>query len=274
MNLAHLVTPRRATSRVGISPSSPMRRYFLRRARARVVASLVARVAMTAMTLARADHDHQRDDRRTSTEGWQTGTATWYGGSGGPGPDGMSIYTGSCAFFASVSSHPSRTRETRARARRGARAARAAAPPKQSIVLTKDDAGGYGSNLPSHYVAAINTDGGYDYGLTTQCGECWEILCVDGRQRGIIGFHSRTLGRVRRPGEKIRHRHDHRLVSVRSSGKSRVEQAMVLRRRGRESTLDLSYAAFDAIAIRHRGVVDVRYRRTSCDSMGEERYYE
>ena len=53
----------------------------------------------------------------------------------------------------------------------------------------------------------------------------------------IIGFHSRTLGRVRRPGEKIRHRHDHRLVSVRSSGKSRVEQAMVLRRRGRESTL-------------------------------------
>ena len=61
--------------------------------------------------------------------------------------------------------------------------ARDAAPPKQSIVLTKDDAGGYGNNLPSHYVAAINTDGGYDYGLTTQCGECWEILCVDGRQR-------------------------------------------------------------------------------------------
>jgi|TARA_B100001540_G_scaffold278915_1_gene267369 hypothetical protein len=78
-----------------------MRRYFCRRARARVVASLVACVAMTAMTLARADRDHQRDDHRPSTEGWQTGTATWYGGSGGPGPDGMSIYTGSCAFFAS-----------------------------------------------------------------------------------------------------------------------------------------------------------------------------
>jgi len=34
-----------------------MRRYFLRRARARVVASLVVCVAMTAMTLARGDHD-------------------------------------------------------------------------------------------------------------------------------------------------------------------------------------------------------------------------
>ena len=47
--------------------------------------------------------------------GWREGgTATWYGGPNGPGPDGMSIYTGSCK---------------------------------------------YGSNIPSHYVAALNTDG-------------------------------------------------------------------------------------------------------------------
>tara|TARA_B100000683_G_scaffold103594_3_gene102317 strand:+ start:10996 stop:11745 length:750 start_codon:yes stop_codon:yes gene_type:complete len=249
-----------------------MRRYFLRRARARVVASLVARVAMTAMTLARADHDHQRDDRRTSTEGWQTGTATWYGGSGGPGPDGMSIYTGSCAFFASVSSHPSRTRETR-RARRGA-ARRGAAPQKQSIVLTKDDAGGYGSNLPSHYVAAINTDGGYDYGLTTQCGECWEILCVDGRQRGLSDSILGPWAGCVDPAKKSV------TVMITDScpcdhpGNPESNKRWCCGGEGGNRHWDLSYAAFDAIAIRHRGVVDVRYRRTSCDSMGEERYYE
>ena len=36
---------------------------------------------------------------------------------------------------------------------------------------------------------------------------------------------------------------------------------------------DLSYAAFDAIAIRHRGVVDIKYRKTSCDTLGQEKYY-
>ena len=75
-------------------------------------------------------------------------------------PDGMSIYTGSCK---------------------------------------------YGSNIPSHYVAALNTDGtlntdaaarnfnsenincagGYDHGLTDECGACYEVMCVAGRQRGL-----------------------------------------------------------------------------------------
>jgi hypothetical protein len=243
-----------------------MRRNFLRRARARVVASLVACVAMTAMTLARGDHDHHdhRDDHRTSTEGWQTGTATWYGGSGGPGPDGMSIYTGSCAFFASrffasVSN---------------ARDAPRATPPKQSIVLTKDDAGGYGSNLPSHYVAAINTDGGYDYGLTTQCGECWEILCVDGRQRGLSDSILGPWAGCVDPAKKSV------TVMITDScpcdhpGNPESNKRWCCGGEGGNRHWDLSYAAFDAIAIRHRGVVDVRYRRTSCDSMGEERYYE
>jgi hypothetical protein len=93
--------------------------------------------------------------------GWREGgTATWYGGPNGPGPDGMSIYTGSCK---------------------------------------------YGSNIPSHYVAALNTDGtlntdaaawnfnsenincagGYDHGLTDECGACYEVMCVAGRQRGL-----------------------------------------------------------------------------------------
>ena len=36
---------------------------------------------------------------------------------------------------------------------------------------------------------------------------------------------------------------------------------------------DLSYAAFDSIAIRHRGIVDVKYRKVSCDGLGQEKYY-
>jgi len=64
-----------------------MRKNSLHRARARAVASLVACVATMTMTLVRAQIG---DD-------WGTGTATWYGGVDGPGPDGMSIYTGSCA---------------------------------------------------------------------------------------------------------------------------------------------------------------------------------
>ena len=33
--------------------------------------------------------------------------------------------------------------------------------------------------------------------------------------------------------------------------------------------LDLSYAAFDQIAIRHRGVVDLKFRPASCKDQGK-----
>jgi hypothetical protein len=39
-----------------------------------------------------------RARRELAGEGWMTARATWYGGPGGAGPDGMSIYTGSCGF--------------------------------------------------------------------------------------------------------------------------------------------------------------------------------
>jgi len=39
-----------------------------------------------------------RDRRELAGEGWRAARATWYGGPGGPGPDGMSIYRGSCGF--------------------------------------------------------------------------------------------------------------------------------------------------------------------------------
>lgn len=67
----------------------------------------------------RALSQQQRDS-------WYSGTATWYGGPDGPGPDGMSIYTGSCK---------------------------------------------YGKNIPSHFVSAINTDGGYDYGARARASK-------------------------------------------------------------------------------------------------------
>ena len=29
---------------------------------------------------------------------------------------------------------------------------------------------------------ARQTNGGYDYGLTGKCGQCFEVMCVDGRE--------------------------------------------------------------------------------------------
>ena len=117
------------------------------------------------------------------------------------------------------------------------RARRGAAPPKQSIVLTK----GRRRRIREQSPLALRRGDQHGRGLRLRIDDAVRRVLGDFMRRRstarIIGFHSRTLGRVRRPGEKIRHRHDHRLVSVRSSGKSRVEQAMVLRRRGRESTL-------------------------------------
>jgi hypothetical protein len=30
-----------------------------------------------------------------------------------------------------------------------------------------------------------HTDGGYDWGLTDKCGQCYEVLCIDGATRGL-----------------------------------------------------------------------------------------
>jgi len=135
-------------------------------------------------------------------------------------------------------------------------------------------AGGYGKNLKSHFVSAINTDGGYDYSLTTQCGECWEILCVDGRQRGLSdSILGPWAGCVDSEKKSV-------VVMITDScpcnhpGNPESNKRWCCGGEGGNRHWDLSYAAFDAIAIRHRGVVDVRYRRASCDRLGEERYYE
>jgi hypothetical protein len=50
---------------------------------------------------------HERRERRELSEmdTWMDARATWYGGKDGPGPDGMSIYTGSCGFGQDLGNH-------------------------------------------------------------------------------------------------------------------------------------------------------------------------
>ena len=43
---------------------------------------------------------------------------------------------------------------------------------------------------------------------------------------------------------------------------------------GDRTHLDLSYAAFDQIAVRHRGVVDLRVRPAPCNKQGSVTYYD
>lgn len=147
-------------------------------------------------------------------------------------------------------------------------------PRTDERLIDVEFAGGYGKNLKSHFVSAINTDGGYDYALTTQCGECWEILCVDGRQRGLSdSILGPWAGCVDSEKKSV-------VVMITDScpcnhpGNPESNKRWCCGGEGGNRHWDLSYAAFDAIAIRHRGVVDVRYRRASCDRLGEERYYE
>jgi hypothetical protein len=153
-----------------------------------------------------------------------------------------------------VSSHPSQTRETR-RARRGETRRGA------SETINRTDEGRR-RRIREQSPLALRRGDQHGRGLRLRIDDAVRRVLGDFMRRRstarIIGFHSRTLGRMRRPGEKIRHRHDHRLVSVRSSGKSRVEQAMVLRRRGRESTLGFIVRRVR----RHRDSTSRRRRRS------------
>ena len=46
---------------------------------------------------------------------------------------------------------------------------------------------GYGAKLRNHFVAAAQTMGGYNWGLTGECGRCYEVMCVHGKTRGTAG---------------------------------------------------------------------------------------
>ena len=150
---------------------------------------------------------------------WKPGRATWYGGPSGPGPDGMSIYTGSC---------------------------------------------GYGKDLGNHFVTAVQTDGGYDYGLTEECGKCIEVVCVDGPTRGFEWSELGKWAGCQEPAVKS--------VVVKITDSCPCNHPNEGNKRwccGDREHLDLSYAAFDQIAIRHRRVVDLKFRPASCKDQGK-----
>ena len=154
-----------------------------------------------------------------NTSDWKAGRATWYGGPSGPGPDGMSIYTGSC---------------------------------------------GYGQDLGNHFITAVQTDGGYDYGLTEECGKCIEVVCVNGPTRGFEWSELGKWAGCQEPAVKS--------VVVKITDSCPCNHPNEGNKRwccGDREHLDLSYAAFDQIAIRHRGVVDLKFRPASCKDQGK-----
>jgi Lytic transglycolase len=168
-------------------------------------------------------HRHARE-LGDMTSGWSEGRCTWYGGPGGPGPDGMNIYTGSC---------------------------------------------GYKNKLPHNdYIAAAQTMGGYDWGLTGECGRCYEVMCVPGRTRGLANSALGPWQGCLDPGR--------RSVVVMISDSCPCHHPNSGNKRwccGDERHLDLSYSAFDAIAQRDKGVVDLKIRPVSCDLAGQSIYY-
>ena len=194
----------------------------------------------------------ERRDRRELSEkmeGWIDARATWYGGPEGPGPDGMSIYTGSCGYGTSlVSLNPISEK------------------PRQTsfadLLLTH-------SSQNNHFISAWHTDGGYDWGLTDKCGQCYEVMCVDGATRGKDWSDLGPWGGCSEPGKKT--------VTVMISDSCPCHHPNSGNKRwccGDRTHLDLSYAAFDQIAVRHRGVVDLKVRPAPCDQQGQTAYYE
>ena len=128
---------------------------------------------------------------------------------------------------------------------------------------------GYGANLRNHFVAAAQTFGGYDWGLTGDCGKCYEVMCVHGKTRGTA---SSSLG----PWEGcLDAGHRSTVVMITDSCPCHHPNAGSNQRWccGDARHFDLSYAAFDAIARRDRGVVDLKLRPVSCDKMGQSFHY-
>lgn len=169
---------------------------------------------------------HERRERRELSEmdTWMDARATWYGGKDGPGPDGMSIYTGSC---------------------------------------------GFGQDLGNHFVSAWQTDGGYDWGLTDKCGQCFEVMCIDGHTRGLDWSELGPWGGCVEPGVKS--------VTVKISDSCPCHHPNSGNKRwccGDRVHLDLSYVAFDSIAMRHRGVVDLKVRPADCAKQGVVAFYQ
>lgn len=168
-----------------------------------------------------------------------------------------------------------------------------------------------------------NTDGGYDWGLTDKCGQCYEVVCVDGATRGKdwselgpwggcqvslpatprlldsrstqVAPHCTHSWSPRVLVSSVRLRLTPVCVAVawreercpKEAGKKSVTVMISdscpchhpnsSNKRwccGDRTHLDLSYAAFDQIAVRHRGVVDLKVRPADCSKQGSVAFYK
>lgn len=208
---------------------------------------------------------HERRERRQlgELEGWIDARATWYGGPNGAGPDGMSIYTGSCGYGKALGNHfisawyvprPRRATTSRTAVRRA----------------DADDAFRSSDTFfSSPHPNRRHTSGGYDWGLTDKCGQCFEVMCVDGATRGKDWSELGPWAGCHSAGKKS--------VTVKISDSCPCHHPNSSNKRwccGDRTHLDLSYAAFDQIAIRHRGVVDLKVRPADCGKQGVVAFYQ
>eukprot|EP00217_Crustomastix_stigmatica_P011596 CAMPEP_0183789006 /NCGR_PEP_ID=MMETSP0803_2-20130417/151_1 /TAXON_ID=195967 /ORGANISM="Crustomastix stigmata, Strain CCMP3273" /LENGTH=253 /DNA_ID=CAMNT_0026033159 /DNA_START=37 /DNA_END=798 /DNA_ORIENTATION=+ len=137
-------------------------------------------------------------------------------------------------------------------------------PGPDGMDITKGSCGYGAEGLGNHFVTALNTDGGYDWGLTDKCGQCFEVMCVDGNTRGT---EYASLG----PWKGCKEAGIHSVV-VKVTDSCPCHHPNGSNKRwccGDAFHFDLSYAAFDAIAFRDRGVVDLKVREISCDFQGK-----
>lgn len=141
-------------------------------------------------------------------------------------------------------------------------------PGPDGMDITKGSCG-YGADIGNHFITAINTDGGYDWGLTEQCGQCLEVMCVDGNTRGTSSARLGPWKACKNAGVNS--------VVVKITDSCPCHHPNSSNQRwccGDATHLDLSYAAFDAIAVRNRGVVDLKYRYVDCSRQGETASYD
>ncbi len=95
------------------------------------------------------------------------------------------------------------------------------------------------------------------------------MVCVDGATRGKEWSDLGPWGGCTDAGKKS--------VTVKISDSCPCQHPNPSNKRwccGDVTHLDLSYAAFDQIAERHRGVVDLKVRPASCSKQGVVAFYE
>lgn len=113
-------------------------------------------------------------------------------------------------------------------------------------------------------IAAMHTNGGFDWGLTDQCGVCYEVLCVDGPTRGESWSELGEWKGCKKGGEVS--------VVVMVTDSCPCHHPNFSNKRwccGDRTHLDLSYMAFDYLAPREAGVVDLKIRNVSCKLQGQ-----